>query len=200
MKLSLIIFATVWSLSAGFSHKSPHHWPPASPTLQQYSDRLTWSEYDHEHIEPLVPHAEMGDMEHVECSAEEEDDCWWLENYFEDAVSIDALGNSKGDASNEYWKQKHADDQMRLHDLEDKNADAVEVRERTKVIGKKDTWSHYEHEYIDGLHKAGEPAAKSVVKNPMDANKRAMADEYWAQKSRDEKDKMSKMSGMDLLP
>jgi len=142
----------------------------------------------------------MGDMEHVECSAEEEDDCWWLENYFEDAVSIDALGNSKGDASNEYWKQKHADDQMRLHDLEDKNADAVEARERTEGIGKKDTWSHYEHEYIDELHKAGEPAAKSVVKNPMDANKRAMADEYWAQKSRDEKDKMSKMSGMDLLP
>ena len=194
MKLSLGIFATVWSLSAGFSHKTPHHWPPASPTLQ-HSDRLTWSEYDREHIEPLVPHAEMGNMEHVECSAEEEDDCYWLENYFEDSVNIDALG----DASNEYWKQKHADDQRRLHDLVDETAGAVEARESTKGIGKKDTWSHYEHEYIDELHKAGEPA-KSVVKNPMDANKRAMADEYWAQKSRDEKDKMAKMSGMDLLP
>mmetsp|Transcript_3658 Transcript_3658/g.6363 ORF Transcript_3658/g.6363 Transcript_3658/m.6363 type:complete len:200 (-) Transcript_3658:167-766(-) len=199
MKLSLGIFAAVWPLTAGFFHKTPHHWPASPRQTLQHSDRLTWSEYDHEYIDPLVDHAEIGDMEHVECSADEEDDCWWLENYFEDAVDIDALSNSKGDISNEFWKQKHADDQKKLHHLDDKNAGTAKAQVNTKDISKKDTWSHYEHEYIDELHKPVKTAVKSV-RDPMDAKKRAVADEYWAQKSRDEKEKMAKMSGMDLLP
>ena len=91
MKLPLTIFTTTWSLAAGFSNKTPHHWPPASPTLP-HSDRLTWAEYDATNIGPLVPHAEVGDMEHVECfSAEEEDDCYWVENYFQGEASIDKI-------------------------------------------------------------------------------------------------------------
>ena len=197
MKLSLTILTIVWSLAAAFSNKNPHHWPPASPTLQ-HSDRLSWQEYDSRNIDPLVPHAEIGDMEHVECSAEEEDDCYWVENYFEGAASIDA--DNKGEISSAYWMQKYADDQQKLHDMDDKEAAAaMNAVSETNGIGKKDTWSHYEHEYIDDLHKPYEKAVKPV-KSGMDAKTRAIADEYWAQKSRDEKKKMAKMSGMDLLP
>jgi len=193
MKATIAIFSTAWSLAAGFSH----HWPPASPTLRD-SDRLTWSEYHHEHVDPLVPHAEMGDMEDVECSAEEDDDCYWTGNDFEDAESIDTI---KARVSNEYWKQKHADDQKKLHHLEDRNAAAAsKAAVDTGGIGKRDTWSHYEHEYIDELHQPVETAVHSSVRDPMDAKKRAVADEYWAQKSREEKEKMATMSGMDLLP
>ena len=195
MKLSLTIFATAWSLVTGFSH----HWPPASPALQ-HSDRVTWAEYDAMNIDPLVPHAEIGDMEHEECSAEEDDDCYWSERYFEEAANIDKLNDSKGEISNSYWKQKYADDQKKLHNLDYKEAGAaIKAAIDSDGIGKRDTWGHYEHEYIDDLHKPSEKAMKPV-KNPMDAKKRAMADEYWAQKTRDEKEKMAKMSGMDLLP
>lgn len=139
-------------------------------------------------------------MEHVECSAEEEDDCYWVENYFEGAASIDKMNDNKGEISSAYWKQKYADDQQKLHHMDDKKAAAaMNAVAETNGIGKKDTWNHYEHEYIDELHKPSEMATKPI-KNPMSAEKRAIADEYWAQKSRDEKEKMAKMSGMDLLP
>lgn len=106
----------------------------------------------------------------------------------------------KGDISSAYWQQKYADDQQKLHHMDDKEAAAaMNAVAETTCIGKKDTWSHYEHEYIDELHKPSDKAAKPV-KSAMDAKARAIADEYWAQKSRDEKEKMAKMSGMDLLP
>ena len=201
MKASIAIFSTAWSLASGFSH-----WPPASPTLRD-SDRLTWSEYHHEYVDPLVPHADVVEgMEEldVECSAEEDDDCYWTANYLVDEESIDSFNNMKAEISREYWTQKHADDQKWLHHLDDGKA-AVAAASDAAVdvdgIGKRDTWSHYEHEYIDELHQPLEKAGRpSPVRNPMDAKKRAVADEYWAQKSREEKEKMARMSGMDLLP
>lgn len=106
----------------------------------------------------------------------------------------------KGDISSAYWQQKYADDQQKLHHMEDNEAAAaMNAVAETTGIGKKDTWSHYEHEYIDELHKPSEKAVKPI-KSAMDAKTRAIADEYWAQKSRDEKERMAKMSGMDLLP
>ena len=137
-------------------------------------------------------------MEHVDCSAEEDYDCYWVENYFEGAASIDI--DNKGEISSAYWKQKYLDDQQKLHHMDDKEAAAaMNAVAETNGIGTKDTWSHYEHEYIDELHKPSKMAAKPV-KNPMDTRKRAIADEYWAEKNRDEKEKIAKMSGMDLLP
>lgn len=184
------------------SHNTPHHWPPSSPSIM-HSDRTTWDEYEHDFVDPLVPHAEKGDMEHVECNAEEEDDCYWVENYFEKESSIDAV--DKRDVADKYWLEKFKDDQDKLHHMEHITppGERVEAEQGSSSdIGKRDTWDHYEHTIDDIAHQQ-RPSLEAVgkaVKDPMNDEKRAMADEYWAAKNRADKEKMAEMSGMDLLP
>lgn len=181
------------------SHNTPHHWPPSSPSIM-HSDRTTWNEYEHEFVDPLTTHAEKGDMEHVECNPEEEDDCYWVENYFEEESAL--ISHNKRDVADEYWLHKFKEDQDKLHHMDHTTPGQAKVKE-SSGIGSKDTWDHYEHEHVDHLvDQQPHEAAVKKVKDPMTEEKRALADEYWAQKSRDDKEKMAKMAGtgMDLLP
>lgn len=150
------------------------HWPPSSPALKN-SERTSWSEYEHDFVEPLTAHAPDSGSAPLDASA------------------------SKRNVADAYWLQRFEDDRDKLHhmlthiDYMTSNTNTA----KTSKIGKPDTWAHYRHEYIDA--KIPRKTRKQVV-YPMTDEKRAIADEYWMKNYQEGKDKLAKMSPMDLLP
>ena len=191
-RLSLLALATHSVASFTF----PRTKLARSIVTQLYSQNwepTTWEKYKHDFIEPMVRHAESPSVT-MASRDDEEDDTYWCG---EGPIPLEV--DERAEISDAYWQQEVAEEKDRLHHMTALYGSPETLRaQRIRPIGAKDSWNHYEHEYIDDLvHREKSPF---LTDDPMNAKKRRISQEYWLQSNKENKEKMAKMSGMDMLP
>eukprot|EP00568_Trieres_chinensis_P017625 CAMPEP_0183326580 /NCGR_PEP_ID=MMETSP0160_2-20130417/82602_1 /TAXON_ID=2839 ORGANISM="Odontella Sinensis, Strain Grunow 1884" /NCGR_SAMPLE_ID=MMETSP0160_2 /ASSEMBLY_ACC=CAM_ASM_000250 /LENGTH=154 /DNA_ID=CAMNT_0025494595 /DNA_START=17 /DNA_END=481 /DNA_ORIENTATION=- len=140
--------------AAGFS---AGHLAARRSELSLKQHKISWSEYEHEYVDPLVPHKVDSEME-------------------------GRMDPDRRRTADEFWTAQFNDGKQKLHRINQDDAHPT-AHDNAPV----DTWAQYKHEYVDPItpHEAS-----SGLEGHMDPERRAVADEFWLQKFRDDKKKM----------
>jgi len=139
----------------------------ASKSFSTFSqEKKSWSEYKHAYVDPRIAHTSPHDPD------------------------VDEESMRKRAIADEFWMKQFEEDKHKMHDMMKYTAsgcyeDGSQFRE---------TWSHYEHDFVEPLTFHAPPKKTTGDKNSNDTRRRAKADAFWLEKFKEDKEKLRHFS------
>uniref|UniRef100_A0A7S4JX13 Uncharacterized protein n=1 Tax=Odontella aurita TaxID=265563 RepID=A0A7S4JX13_9STRA len=137
-----------------------------------YQEKTSWSEYKHDYVDPRVPHATIHDPD-----------------------DVDEAAARRRKIADEFWMERVMDEKEKLHRMMETVAAAAGGASESDEDSRapKETWDHYKHDFVEPLTYHSSPRGEATTGDEEDtdaARRRAIADKFWLEKFKDDKEKL----------
>ena len=174
--MNLVLFlAMMLSPTKGFSVRNLKvlKTTPRTNSLLLRQEKITWSDYKHDFIDPIAAHAaDKTKLEH-----------WLLEDRTDPRIQDSAEG---------YWLEQFEADKERLQNMNQ----AASSTPETSIPPPTSTWDQYSRRYIDPILRKKNKKDPNLHGRTMDPETKASANEFWSKTvlADDEKETVQNMN------